>query len=49
MIFGRGGEEIESIRAAGVACEMVPGITATVLREGQPVQLETTFQEGKRR
>lgn len=34
-----------------VLMQSKPGetITATVLRDGQPVQLETTFQEGKRR
>jgi Tol biopolymer transport system component len=34
-----------------VLMQSKPGetVTATVLRDGQPVQLETTFQEGKRR
>ena len=28
MIFSRGGEEIEACRSAGIAVEVVPGITA---------------------
>jgi uroporphyrinogen III methyltransferase/synthase len=29
-IFGRGGEEAESLRRAGIACELIPGVTAAL-------------------
>jgi uroporphyrinogen III methyltransferase/synthase len=29
-IFGRGGEEAEALRRAGVACEIIPGVTAAL-------------------
>jgi uroporphyrinogen III methyltransferase/synthase len=30
LIFGRGGEEAEALRAAGIPCEIVPGISAAL-------------------
>jgi len=30
FLFGRGGEEIETLRAAGIAVEMVPGVTSAL-------------------
>lgn len=29
-IFGRGGEEADSLRRAGIACEIIPGVTAAL-------------------
>jgi uroporphyrin-III C-methyltransferase len=40
FIFGRGSEEMLALRAAGIACEIVPGITAaqgTAARTGVPL------------
>jgi uroporphyrin-III C-methyltransferase len=35
MLFGRAQEEIEALRAAGVECEVVPGITAALAASAQ--------------
>jgi uroporphyrinogen III methyltransferase/synthase len=30
FVFGRGGEEAEALRAAGISCEIVPGVTSAI-------------------
>ena len=30
MIFGRGGEEADALRRAGISCEIIPGVTAAL-------------------
>ncbi len=47
LIFGRAGEELDACRAAGVACEVVPGITSA---QGAAARLGVSLTErGKAR
>ncbi len=43
LIFGRAGEEIEALRKAGIACEVVPGITSA-LGAAAAVQIPLTHR-----
>lgn len=44
LVFGRAGEEIEAMRRAGVACEVVPGVTAA-LGAAASAQVPLTYRE----
>ena len=44
FIFGRGGEELEALRAAGIAIEIIPGVTAGIAAAAS-VQIPLTHRD----
>ncbi len=44
FIFGRGGEELEAVRQAGIECEIIPGITAA-LGAAASIQVPLTHRD----
>jgi uroporphyrin-III C-methyltransferase len=43
LLFGRGGEELFALAAAGIACEIIPGVTAA-LASGASAQIPLTHR-----
>src|SRR5215467_13357254 len=48
FVFGRGGEEVEALRQARIACSIVPGITAA-LGAGAEFEIPLTYRDEARR
>jgi len=44
FVFGRGGEEVEMLRASGVSCEVIPGISAAMAAAAS-LQIPLTHRE----